>query len=107
MDISTCSPGGESVLDGATESDSASATADGTTSTEDTSACSAEQEACSADSACSSCIEFTAVVQEACQISVLGSDTATCSEKVEVACCLVEEDVDCGSDVAVAWLGAC
>eukprot|EP00903_Cladosiphon_okamuranus_P009894 g9396.t1 len=95
LDVSTCTSGGGSA------SDSGVATDDGTTVTSSsTSLCQAEAEACRADAECVSCAD-TMVAEETtvgavCESPGYDQETATCSEKSEVACCFVEEGTNCG-----------
>ena len=111
--------GGGDDATSATASDRELPTTDSTIETEDTSsgtvACQAEEAACLAeDSACLSCQEEisaeTNTMASICQDADYDSATASCSEKLEVVCCSVQEGPECladPDDLMVAWLGGC
>lgn len=93
-----------------TPSDRGITTSDGTSAMDDasstTSSCIAETEACLADSECLGCAQSATNAGTACLSSDFDSETATCSEILENACCLFEEIPECLDDnLLVAWLG--
>ncbi|CAM9270508.1 unnamed protein product, partial [Hapterophycus canaliculatus] len=78
-----------------------------TGTTSDTDPCRGELDGCEEDATCMACVDAMNAAEEACKGSDYDSEVATCSEKLDIVCCRIADDLDCANTQLGAYIGGC
>ncbi|CAN0057616.1 unnamed protein product [Scytosiphon promiscuus] len=101
-DLTTTDTGSD-IVPTPSPSSSLTSSTDVTSTTSDTDPCLVELDGCDEDATCSACLSLVAAAESACQGSDFNSDTATCSEILDNACCHIADDLDCANTALGAY----